>query len=157
STTTSTSFAPRRLTTSGTIAIRRSPSAVSLGTPTTMGAGRYRNRRADRDPERRRAPLSPWRAHGEWPPRQAGQRLRRDPNGRLRAGARVADAAVRGDERAQVPERRARSAAPHAGRIPARRDQPLDGPGGRLRVRPRPELQREPAVRVLAARDEHGR
>src|SRR6185503_5086519 len=59
--------------------------------------------------------------------------------------------------RAQVPERRARSAAPDATLVPAGRDQALDGPGGRLRVRPRPGLQRKAPVGVLVARDEPGR
>ncbi len=153
STTTSTPFAPRRLTTSGTSATRRSPSAVSLGTPTIIGGGKVSER-----PRRSRSaaavrPLPPRRANRERPPRQAGQRLRGDPDRCLGARARVADAAVRGDERAQV--RRAASRDPprrtRAG-VPPGRDQPLDGPGGRLRVRRPPGLQREPAVGVLVAR-----
>src|SRR4029079_10970867 len=153
STTTSTSFAPRRLTTSGTIATRRSPSAVSFGTPTIIGGGKVSERPRGSRPAPVARPLSPRRAHRERPPRQAGQRLGRDPDRCLGARAGVADAAVRGDERAQVPERRAGSATPDAPRVPAARDQPLDGPGGRLRVRPRPGLQREAPVGVLVACD----
>ena len=123
STTTSTSFAPRRLTTSGTIATRRSPSAVSLGTPTIIGGGKVSER-----PRRSRSAAAGARYRrgartGNGRRASAVSACARDPDRCLGARARVADAAVRGDERAQVAERRARSAAPHAARVPARRDQ----------------------------------
>src|SRR3954452_2729679 len=88
--------------------------------------------------------------------REGGERLGGHPDGRLSARARVADAAVRRDERPQVAERTARSGALHAVRIAAGGHERLDRPGGRLRVRSGPGREREAAVRVLRAGDERG-
>src|SRR6478609_9484563 len=145
STTTSTPLDFRRLTTSGTSATRRSPGAVSFGTPTFMRGAKLS------DPVRRgRLP----RPDRQRPARQGGERLAGDPDRRLRARARVSDGPVRGHQRAQVPQRRARSAPVHAAGIAARGEQRLDRPRGRLGVGPAAGLQREAAVGVLVGDDE---
>src|SRR3954469_9744198 len=126
STTTSWSLADSFRTTSGTSATRRSPSAVSFGTPIRM--------RKAREP----IPSSPSAALS-WADRQALARerldgLAGDPDRGLPARARVTDSTVTADQRAQVAHRRARPVAPDPAGVAPAREEPLDGPRGRLRV-----------------------
>ena len=201
-------LSPRRLslrTTSGTSATRRSPSAVSLGTPICMRARRLPScdqpmpigasasavgmpasaASASRPSRRRRAGAAAARrrgapracgaasavvarrgasarrggarprgtatgASGSGLPRERHQRLRRDPDRRLVARARVPDVAVGRDQRA-AGTRAATARRGAARRVDAGREQALDRQRRRLGVRAGARLAREAAVAVLLA------
>ncbi len=105
------------------------------------GGGRGRRRPAGARHARDRQRAARERHHG----------LGGDPDRRLAARARVADLARRRGQGAQVAHRVARAVAAHLRRVAARGHEPLDRPGGRLRVRRPAGDQREAAVGRLVA------
>src|SRR3954464_11064395 len=92
---------------------------------------------AIRQDRRQSDKLARWRSSRDYRERSAGQgreRLRRDPNWRLDARARVANGTVRADQAAQVGQRGAAAAAVDLVGVAAGGDQALGGEGRRLRV-----------------------
>src|SRR4051794_40696866 len=155
STTTSTPLAFSRRTTSGTRATRRSPGAVSLGTPTVMVARqpiRWGARGASRCAAAAWTRSSP--PHRQRTPGQGRERLRGHPDRRLAARARVADRAGGRLQGAQVGDGRPRPAAVQPARTAAGGEQALDGEGRRLGVRAGAAALPQAAVGVLPGREE---
>src|SRR5215217_7911879 len=105
--------------TSGTSATRCSPSPVSLGTPTFIRPWNLAESHTDHGSE-------PGLPDREWLPREARQRLRGDPDGRLHARARVADRPRAHLQRADVCQGRAGATAPDAVGVAAGGDEALD-------------------------------
>src|SRR3954462_9869939 len=120
STMTSCSAATSRRTTSGTSATRRSPAAVSFGTPIFTGRGTQDQRAATA----RRDPGSPTHpCDGQRLARERHHPRRVPPHGRLAARARIVDLAVGRGQRAQVGEGVAPAPRLDSRRVPARREQ----------------------------------